>query len=146
MLVIRNRKINPTMIELIIGIAIYGIVGEILLIGLNYFTGMMERLFRDDIVFIAVGFLIGIILAVILVMYMNKSVETAVEMGETGALKHTLISSIIRYVIVVGIIVLLLTTHIGNVFAMLLGALGLKLSAYVQPVTHKVREKLKKGR
>lgn len=139
-----NRKINPTMIELIIGVLVYGIIGELLIIGLNYFTGIMEELFKDDIFFIAVGFLIGIILAIVLVTYMARSVETAVEMGENGALKHTMISSVIRFVIIVGIIVLLMVTHVGNVFAMLFGALGLKLSAYVQPVTHKLREKLNK--
>lgn len=141
-----NRKINPTMIELLIGIVLYGIVGEIIIIGLNYFTGMMEKMFDDSIFFIAIGFLIGIILAIILVIYMARSVETAVEMGETGALKHTMISSVIRFVMVIGVIVILLITHVGNVFAMLFGALGLKLSAYAQPITHKVSEKLKKGR
>ena len=145
-MLIKNRKINPTMIELIAGIVVYGIIVTILLAIMHIADVPVENVFDDNIIQIIVGFLIGIIFSIVLVIHMTGSVEAALEMGEHGALKHTRISYIIRMVGLVVVFVLMLALNIGNIFAMLFGLLSLKLSAYAQPITHKVKEKLKKGR
>ncbi len=135
---IRNRKINPTMVELIYGILAYGIVVLILMAVLELGLGIIEKIFDDRFIFVITGFLIGISVSLILVVMMTRTIENIVSGGGYGATKQSVIGSIIRSVIVIATIVLLLVTHIGNVFSMLFGLFGLKLSAYLQPITHKI--------
>lgn len=145
-MLIVNRKINPTMVELVIGIIIYGIIGEILLTILYFLDVPLEKIFNDTIANILIGFLVGIIYSAIMIIHMARTVETALDMGEHGAIKHTRIAYMIRIASLLLLFILMLVINIGNVFAMLFGLLSLKLSAYAQPITHKVKEKLKKGR
>lgn len=135
---IRNRKINPTMVELIYGVWAYGIVVLILMAVLEIGLGIIEKIFDDRFIFVITGFLIGISVSLILVVMMTRTIENIVSGGGYGATKQSVIGSIIRSVIVIATIVLLLVTHIGNVFSMLFGLFGLKLSAYLQPITHKI--------
>lgn len=141
-----SRKINPTMIELIIGIVLYGIIGEILLTAMYLLSVPLEKVFNDTIANILIGFLVGIIYSVIMIIHMARTVEAALDMGEQGALKHTRIAYAIRIVGMIVLFIIMLIVNIGNLFAMVFGLLSLKLSAYAQPITHKVKEKLKKGR
>ena len=145
-MLIINRKIKPTLVELIIGIILCGIVGEILLTVLHIIDVPLERVFDDRILDIHIGFLIGILYSVFMIIHMAITVETALEMGEHGALKHTRIAYAVRIVILIVVFVLMLIFNFGNMFSMLFGLFSVKLSAYAQPITHKVKEKLKKGR
>lgn len=133
-----NRKINPTMIELIVGIVIVGIIGIAVILGLHVAGVQVESLFDDSIFQITIGFVIGIIFSLILIIHMTASVETAMEMGEQGALKHTRIMYLVRMVALIVVFVVMLMLNVGNVFALLFGLLSLKLSAYMQPIIHKV--------
>lgn len=145
-MLIRNRKINPTMVEIVIGIVLYGILG-ILLLTVLYLLGVpLEEFFNGTITDIFIGFIVGIIYSIVVIIHMAKTVETALEMGQHGALKHTRISYLIRIGLLLVLFVVMLFVEVGNVFSMLFGLLSLKLSAYAQPITHKVKEKLKKGR
>ena len=133
-----NRKINPTMIELIVGIVAYGIIGLVLIACLHMAGVPLGNFFDDSIFNVIVGFCIGIIFSVILIIHMTHSVERALEMGEHGALKHTRIMYIVRMVVLVVLFAAMLMFGFGNIFSMLFGLLSLKLSAYLQPVTHKL--------
>lgn len=135
---IRNRKINPTMLELIYGILAYGMVVLILMTVLQLSFNIVEKIFNDRYIFVLIGFLIGIGIAIILVVMMTRTIENIVSGGGYGATKQSVIGSITRSGIVIAAIILLIMTHIGNVFAMLFGLFGLKLSAYLQPITHKL--------
>lgn len=143
---IRNRKINPTMVEIIYGILAYGIVVLILMTVLEPSFGVIEKVFNDRFLLILIGFLIGIGISIILVMLMTRTIENMVSGGGYGATKQSVIGSLTRSGIVILAIVILLVTHIANVFSMLFGLFGLKLSAYFQPITHKLILKIKKGR
>lgn len=138
-----NRKINPTMVELIIGILIFGIFGVIVFLGLYMASVPVEGFFDDSIFQIIIGFIIGIIFSLILIIHMTASVERALEMGEQGALKHTRIMYIVRMAALIIVFAIMLLLGVGNVFALLFGLLSLKLSAYMQPITHKVISRLK---
>lgn len=142
----RKRKYNPTMVELILGILLYGVVGLVLILGLFSLSVPLEKWFDDSIWQIILGYIFGIIFSVATIFHMTSSVETALEMGEYGALKHTRISYIIRMVALVAVFAIMIIFHMGNIFAMLFGLLSLKISAYAQPITHKLIIKLKKGR
>lgn len=142
----RKRKYNPTMVELILGILLYGVVVLVLILGLFSLSVPLEKWFDDSIWQIILGYIFGIIFSVATIFHMTSSVETALEMGEYGALKHTRISYIIRMVALVAVFAIMIIFHMGNIFAMLFGLLSLKISAYAQPITHKLIIKLKKGR
>ena len=100
----------------------------------------MESFFDDSIWQIILGYFIGIIFSVATIIHMTSSVETAVEMGEHGALKHTRIMYVVRMAALIVVFALMLILGIGNIFAMLFGLLSLKLSAYLQPITRKLRK------
>lgn len=138
-----NRKVNPTMIELIVGIVLFGIIGIIIFIFLHIASVPLERFFDDDIYQIIIGYIIGIIFSLALIIHMTVSVERSLEMGEHGALKHTRIMYIVRMVALVIVFAIMLIAGIGNVFSLLFGLFSLKLSAYIQPVTHKVISRLR---
>ena len=133
-----NRKVNPTMVELIIGILVFGIIGTVLLMGLYIASVPVEKFFDDSILQIILGYIFGIIFSVFFIIHMTFSVENALEMGEHGALKHTRITYIVRMVALVIVYAIMLILGIGNVFSLLFGLLSLKLSAYLQPITHRV--------
>lgn len=145
---IRNRKINPTMLELIYGILAYGVVVLILMTVLELCFNVIEKVFNDSFLLVLIGFFIGISIALILVVMMTRTIENIVQGGGYGATKQSVIGSITRSAIVIVAIVILLVTHIGNVFSMLFGLFSLKLSAYLQPITHKITNLkfIKKGR
>ena len=50
--------------------------------------------------------------------------------------------SILRYVIVVIVFFVMMKFNLGNLFTAFIGVLGLKISAYLQPFTHKFVLKL----
>ena len=144
---IRNRKINPTMLELIYGILAYSVIVLILMTVLQLGFNIIEKIFNDSFFLVITGFLIGICVSIILVIMMTRTIENIVNGGGYGATKQSIIGSVTRSAIVIAVIILLIVTHIGNVFSLLFGIFGLKLSAYSQPITHKLRLKLnKKGR
>ena len=92
----RKKTYNPTMIDLIVGIVFCGIVGFALILGLYFLSVPVESFFDDSIWQIILGYFIGIIFSVATIIHMTSSVETAVEMGEHGALKHTRIMYVVR--------------------------------------------------
>jgi len=118
---IRNRKINPTMVELIIGIVAYGILGTLLWVMLYMLSVPLEKFFDDSFLQIMIGFVIGIVFSIATIIHMTSSVETALEMGEHGALKHTRISYIVRMVALIVVFALMIIFDIGNIFAVLFG-------------------------
>ena len=141
---IRNRKINPTMVSLIVLELIYGLLGIVIISGLHFVFGVAERIFGDKYIYIIIGFLIGILMSIILVMLMARTVENMLSIGDNGAVKEGVIGALIRAAIVIAVIVLILVTHVGNVISMLIVLFGLKLSAYIQPIADKyIKKKIK---
>ena len=140
---ILNRKVNPMMIDLVLGIIFFGILGSLIIIGLYVASVPVESFFDDSLLQIMIGYLAGILFSIILIIHMTSSVERSLELGEHGALKHTRIMYIIRMVALVAVYAVMLIFGIGNVFSMLFGLFSLKLSAYIQPITHKMISRLK---
>ena len=140
---ILNRKVNPMMIDLVLGIIFFGILGSLIIIGLYVASVPVESFFDDSLLQIMIGYSTGILFSVILIIHMTASVERSLELGEHGALKHTRIMYIIRMVALVAVYAVMLIFGIGNVFSMLFGLFSLKLSAYIQPITHKMTSRLR---
>ena len=126
------RRINDALPELVLGILIYGIVIE--LAGVWFVTDKLRY---------STGLLIGISLAIGMAINIAVVIRDAVEIyGEDGAKNRVIIKSVLRYLIVVVVFFVMMRYNLGNLFTAFIGVLGLKISAYLQPFTHKVILKL----
>lgn len=113
--------------DLLIGILLYGVVCEA--VGL---------IFVKDRLFYSIGLLIGILCAMGMAVHMAWSLNRALDLGESGAVKKMQLHNLLRYGIVVVVIFALWLSGIGNPVVAFLGIMGLKVAAYLQPFTHKL--------
>ena len=113
--------------DLLIGILLYGVVCEA--VGL---------IFVKDRLFYSIGLLIGILCAMGMAVHMAWSLNMALDLGESGAVKKMQLHNLLRYGIVVVVIFALWLSGIGNPVVAFLGIRGLKVAAYLQPFTHKL--------
>ena len=121
------KRINPALPELVIGIIIYGVVVQL--------AGMW---FVSDKQQYTMGLWIGILLAIGMAVNMAIVILDAVDgMASTGNPVRTGFWSVLRYVVVVGAFVAAWYFEVGNPLVMFLGVMGLKVSAYLQPMLHK---------
>lgn len=113
--------------DLLIGILLYGVVCEA--VGL---------IFVKDRLFYSIGLMIGILCAMGMAVHMAWSLNMALDLGESGAVKKMQLHNLLRYGIVVVVIFALWLSGIGNPVVAFLGIMGLKVAAYLQPFTHKL--------
>ncbi|HOO27077.1 MAG TPA: hypothetical protein PLU43_01325 [Lachnospiraceae bacterium] len=128
---------NETLRELLAGILISGFSMQLLLV-----------IFTKHFAYYAIGLWTGIAAALIMAVHMAYALDTALSLGEKGAAAYIRKKSIVRYVLVCILLVLAGITNFGSPVTLLLGVMGLKTGAYLQPVTHKMIIKLnrKQGR
>lgn len=132
---IAGIHINETGVELLIGNVVYYIIGQIIIL-----FAAKERLY------LSLGFLAGVIISMIMTIHMIISVEQALSYNENGAGKHMKKTAIIRMVGCGIILVLIGFTKIVDIIGTLIGIMALKVSAYLQPFTHKVLVRKSKGK
>lgn len=122
------RRINPVLPQLIVGILLYGIVIQL--------TGMW---FVNDKPAYTLGLWIGVALAIGMAINMAIGILDAVDgMATTGRTVRTGFWSVLRYVVVVGVFVAAWYFELANPLIMFLGLMGLKVSAYLQPMFYKI--------
>ena len=127
-------KENETLRELLFGILFFGLFAQILL-----------AVFTERRLYHAIGLWTGILVACIMAVHMAVTLNDAVSLGEKGAAGYLQKKSVIRYVLVCALIVVLGITDFGNPVTYFLGVMGLKIGAYLQPVTHKLTTHFKKS-
>lgn len=121
------KKMNETLKDLIIGIVFCMVV--VCIIG---------ALVTDNKLSFIFGELLGSIIAIMLAIHLNASIGRALDMDEEGAAKYTKKMAILRLIIMGCAVVVALTfPEVFNLIGTLLGILGLKISAYLQPLTNK---------
>ena len=113
--------------ELIIGILFYGILVQIA--GLIFFE---EKLLY------AIGLWIGVAGAIAMACHMEYSIEQIVNMEEGKAPGKLRTHAILRYFAAVLIVMAVFFLKIGNPLTCFAGIMGLKVGAYMQPLTHKI--------
>ena len=126
------KRINSALPGLIAGIVIYGLIVQ--------FTGVW---FVEDKIGYSIGLWYGIAIAI--GMGINIAVviyDTVTFYGGGDANKRVAAKSILRYFVVVILFLILGYFEIGNLFTAFLGAMGLKFSAYMQPLLNKIVNKL----
>ncbi len=127
------KRLNEALPGLVLGIIIYGILLQL--------TGIW---LVDDKLRYSTGLWIGIGCALFMAIHMAMSIEDAVSIGtEDGAKKKTIASAMFRYVIVLLVLVAMCYLNLGMILPAFFGVLGLKISAYVQPLFYRLRDRKK---
>lgn len=125
---VRNSKmkIDTTVKEMWIGILIWGILCELVMIW-----------FVKDKAGCSLGLLIGCVLALAGVFHMWSVLDKALELGD-GAQKFMTAKSLIRYAVFVVCFGVIMVTKWANPLTAFLGLMGIKMAAYLQPVIHRI--------
>lgn len=127
-------KKNSTLKELLIGIALVGVLAQIACL-----------IFLKRHLYHAVGLWVGILIAVGMVIHMQRSIEDGLDLMGDAGVKHMKKAYLIRTSAACIVIALVLYFNWGNPLTILLGVMSLKIAVYLQSPVHKLLEKRKKG-
>jgi DNA integrity scanning protein DisA with diadenylate cyclase activity len=133
------KKINETLFDLLIGIIMYGL----LLLLLSFILPSGNKMTY------LLGSILGIVVSIFLSFHLYRSIDKSLYMNEKRAINYSRSMTIFRLLIMfVALILTLYLPTIFNTISVLLGIMSLKISAYLQPVTHRYVSFLilKKGR
>lgn len=126
------KRINESLPELVTGILIYGVIVQL--------TGVW--LVEDKWAY-SIGLWYGIAIAIGMGINIAVVIYDAVTFdGESNANSRVVVKSTLRYLVVVVLFFILGYFGFGNLFTAFLGAMGLKVSAYMQPLLNKLVNKL----
>ncbi|MEE0420260.1 MAG: hypothetical protein UDG86_09470 [Lachnospiraceae bacterium] len=130
------KEMSTVLKELIFGILLLGVVFQLLFVW-----------FTSDKGSFAVGLWLGVGIAVFMAVHMNYSIEQSLEMQEEDAQGYMRKMVVLRMGVMILAMAAICFLHLGSVAALFLGVLSLKFGAYLQPVLHRLNQKLcKKGR
>ena len=122
-----KKKINPTLLELCLGILLYGAVFQIALL---FFVGELSY---------SIGLWIGVVLAVAGAFHMWWALDRGLDLPEKDAVKSMGTQNIVRYVVLVAVMAALMCTDFANPIFAFCGYMGMKVSAYLNPLIHRLR-------
>ena len=120
------KRINDALPGLVFGIVFYGIVVQ--LIGVWFVT---------DKISYSIGLWYGIAIAVGMAVIYDA---TAIY-GQKDANRRIVAKSLLRYIVVAVLLFILELFDFGNLIMAFVGMLGLKISAYLQPLFMKVTDR-----
>ena len=127
------RRLNDALPGLVATIIGYGLVIQ--------FAGVW---FVEDKAAYSIGLWYGIAIAVGLAIHIASVLWDAVSMGESKDANRRIIAKcLLRYFVVAVLLIILGYFHLGNLITAFLGVMGLKVSAYLQPVGMKLAGKLR---
>lgn len=133
------KKIDETLFDLLIGIIIYGI----LLLVISFILPV------DNKMTYLLGSTLGIVISIFLSIHLYRTIDRSLYMEEKRAVNYSRSMTIFRlFIMLLALIVTLYLPRIFNPISVLLGIMSLKISAYLQPITHRYISFLilKKGR
>lgn len=123
-------KVNRTLFELETGILIFGLVCQLFAV------------FPKDKAGYSLGLWMGILIAMASAVHMWWSLDRALDLGESQAVKTMGLHNVLRYCFIVALFALICISGIGNPLSAFLGIMGLKASAYMHFITRKISIKI----
>lgn len=120
------QKVNRTLFELETGIFIFAVICQFVLL---FFSNRKE---------LSIGLWTGVFMAFFCAWHMWWTLERGLELGEKGAAAYLGRQNMIRYILIVMVLGLTALWGIGNPLTAFTGVMGLKVSAYMQPLTKKI--------
>lgn len=121
-----KKKIDPTLWELCLGIAAYGVIFEIVLLCIS----------RE--ISYSLGLLTGVALALAGAVHMWWSLNRGLDLPEKAAVKSISIQNITRYFVLAAVLAMLAVTGFANPVFAFAGYMGMKVSAYCNPFIHRL--------
>lgn len=115
---------------------------EIFLLGLLFQFSLMW--FAESKGGFTLGLWVGIILAGVMTLHMNHSIERMLELPQEDGAKYLRKTAVFRMLMLMVCFLVLGFFNSSSGLGVLLGILALKLSAYLQPLIHKLLQKFKR--
>lgn len=125
------KKANRTLLEMWTGILFLGIILQA--------AGMF--LVKDRILYTE-SLWFGILLSLTSTVHMYRYLDRALDFDEKTATKMIFQGYLIRYVMLAVILAVIAVTGALNFLVVLMAYMSLKVTALIQPITHKVYNKL----
>ena len=126
------KRINPSLPGLVAGIVIFGLLIQL--------TGVW---FVQDKLGYSIGLWYGVAIGIGMAINLATVIYDAVTFdGEGNANKRVAAKAMLRYIVVAILFGILGYFEFGNLFTAFLGVMGLKFSAYAQPLLNKLVNKL----
>ena len=122
--------INRTLFELEVGILIFGVVCQLF--------GFLPK----DKLSYSMGLWLGIITAAFAAFHMWWTLDKGLDLEEKSAVGYLGRQNIIRYVVIVAVIAAAALSGVVSPLSAFLGIMGLKASAYMQPLTKKISRRI----
>lgn len=95
-------------------------------------------IFTERKLYHTIGLIVGLVLCLVLSVSIADSLDVAVGLDEKGAKAYIQKKASLRYLLVCAVIILLAIFDFGNPLTCFAGLMGLKIGAYMQPLTHRV--------
>ncbi len=126
------RKRNRTLLEMHLGMLCFGFLCQV--------TGVIcalagVKVFSDQWDY-SLSLWVGIVLAMLSAIHMYRTLDSSLDQGDAAA-KMIFKGYVIRYVLIVLIMLIIIMTKSMNPLVVFLGYMSLKVSALIQPFTHK---------
>ncbi len=125
-----NKKKANVLVEVIIGIIIFAMVVQAVLV-----------IIGSNLLYNSVGLWVGASAGVAMSVHMKRTIEDALDLGAYHAEKYLKKKSLLRMGMVVLVFGALFYYDLGSIYTTFIGAMGLKISAYLQPYIYKLRNK-----
>lgn len=113
------------------GIVIWGIV-----------CNVIGAFFVKDEVLYAKGIWFGIIFALASNYHMYRTLDRALDLNEKDASKAIFRGYLFRYILFAALLGVIMITNVMNPLVVFLAYMSLKMTAYMQPIIHKIYNKL----
>ncbi len=120
------KSTNETLLELLVGIIMYGTIAQI--IGL---------FLHGNKLFFSVGLWCGIGVALFMAIHIYRSLVVMLELSEKDSGAYLRNKVLIRTAVVVIVLFLVYISKLGNPVVYCFGVLGLKIAAFLQPMIHR---------
>ena len=120
-------KKNNTLFELLMGIIFSSVVIQVIVV-----------IISKNYLYNAIGLWSGTAIACFMAIHMKRSIEDVLDLGEEGGVKRMRSTYLVRMTIVAIAMGVVICFNLGNPIIMLIGALTLKIAAYLQPHINKI--------
>ena len=100
----------------------------------------------ENYLYNAIGLWAGIGIAIFMAIHLKRSIEDELDLGEEGAMKHARTAYATRMLITFIVLGVVIYFKLGNPITVVIGIFPLNLSAYLQPLIHKIFLKFDKAK
>lgn len=121
------KRKNRTLLEMHTGILFLGLICQIV----GAFIVQNQAFYAKSLWF-------GILLSMTGAVHMYRSLDRALDYDEKNATKLMFRAYMIRYIFIVVIMAIIMVTEVLNPLVVFMAYMSLKVTAYIQPITHRL--------